>query len=231
MRTPDGLDESGIMLEPTPAAVPESGMSPFAPSRQLMVSNPVIRIRHPRVRSNAPLERIGMIQGGDGGPAGGRSAFALGNLQWVPHLATDPASGRSPSRFSRPLMQHTIGSTGLVTGSRWVHYFARVEMCHSKPSSVESGVMKIDGRLWLGVVMLLTACEDGFSDEDIRAVKEAIRSELSTRPGVTVKDVTIIKESPKRLNGFVKIDIGGFEVMKSCSADMGEGRQYIWKCE
>ena len=77
----------------------------------------------------------------------------------------------------------------------------------------------------------LVACQQGFTDADVSKLESEIRSEFARRPGVTVKAVEIIKESPQRLSGFAKLEAGGVEVMKNCSATWGEGGKYIWKCE
>jgi hypothetical protein len=42
----------------------------------------------------------------------------------------------------------------------------------------------------------------------------------------------MLKESSNKLTGFVKVSVPMFgEVSKPCSATIGEGRQYIWRCE
>ena len=85
------------------------------------------------------------------------------------------------------------------------------------------------------LALLLAACESGFSQEDIEQAKKSIRTEFEKRPGVKVLDVQLVKESPKKLTGFAKISTSilgsSVEVMRSCSATMGEDRQYIWRCE
>ena len=75
------------------------------------------------------------------------------------------------------------------------------------------------------------ACSTSFSEKDIANLKQLVKDEFSKRPGVTVTDVTFIKESDKKLTGLVNLKIGELEVTKSCNATMGEGEQYIWKCE
>ena len=85
------------------------------------------------------------------------------------------------------------------------------------------------------LALLLAACESGFSQEDIEQAKKSIRTEFEKRPGVKVLDVQLVKESPKKLTGFAKISTSilgsSVEVMRNCSATMGEDRQYIWRCE
>ena len=75
------------------------------------------------------------------------------------------------------------------------------------------------------------ACNNGFSEQDIGNLKNTVRAEFQKRPGVTVSEVTFIKESDKKLSGFVKLKIEGTELTKSCTATMGDSAQYIWKCD
>ena len=91
-------------------------------------------------------------------------------------------------------------------------------------------------RVFLSLVLIcgavgLAGCQRGFVEKDVQNLKEQIRKEFSSRPGVIVKDVQIIKESSKKLTGFAKLSAGGREVIKNCSATWGEGGKYIWKCE
>lgn len=74
-------------------------------------------------------------------------------------------------------------------------------------------------------------CSTGFTDKDIGNLKQTVRDEFAKRPGVTVTDVTFIKESDKKLTGFVKFKISDSEVTSNCNATMGDGAQYIWKCD
>lgn len=77
----------------------------------------------------------------------------------------------------------------------------------------------------------ILGCTTGFSDKDISNLKQTVRDEFAKQPGVSVTEVTFIKESDKKLTGFVKLKVAGIDVMKSCNATMGDGSQYIWKCE
>jgi hypothetical protein len=96
-----------------------------------------------------------------------------------------------------------------------------------------------EGLAVMVLALALTACESGFSEADIEQTKQDIRSEYEKRPGLTVVDVQMIKESPTKLTGFVKMKPKGLpkslgtlgEISKSCSATLGENRQYIWRCE
>jgi len=75
----------------------------------------------------------------------------------------------------------------------------------------------------------------GFSDADVKNAEEDIRSEFGKKIGITVVDVQMLKESPKKLSGFVKIKVPLFgewtEMTKPCSATMGDNNQYIWECK
>ena len=85
------------------------------------------------------------------------------------------------------------------------------------------------------LLFLVCSCQSGFVQEDIDNLKKDIKTEFEKREGVRVTDVQIIKESPKKLSGFVKLTISVFgqstEVTKSCTATMGDDNKYIWKCD
>lgn len=74
-------------------------------------------------------------------------------------------------------------------------------------------------------------CTTGFTDNDIDKLKLTVRDEFAKRRGVTVTEVSFIKESNKKLTGLVKLRIADVDVTRSCNATMGEGAQYIWKCD
>ena len=78
----------------------------------------------------------------------------------------------------------------------------------------------------------LAGCSpSGFSDADIEAIKKSIKTEFEKREGVTVVDVTMLKESPKKAIGLVKLNVPlAGEITKACTATMGEVPQYIWQC-
>jgi hypothetical protein len=97
---------------------------------------------------------------------------------------------------------------------------------------MEVVAMRIGKATLFAVFMSLAACNSGFTDEDIAKVKESIRDEFDKRPGVKVVEVQMLKESPNKLMGFVKAKAPLFgEITKSCSATMGEGHEYLWRCE
>jgi hypothetical protein len=71
-----------------------------------------------------------------------------------------------------------------------------------------------------------------FGDDEIKNVEQSIRSEYGKRQGITVLDVQLMKESPKKLSGFIKVKVPLLgEVTKPCAATMGEDGQYIWQCQ
>jgi hypothetical protein len=92
--------------------------------------------------------------------------------------------------------------------------------------------MRFGKAIPFALLIVLAGCNSGFSGEDIAKVKDSIRTEFDKRPGIKVIDVQMLKESPTKLMGFVKVKAPLFgEMTKSCSATMGEGNQYLWKCE
>lgn len=71
-----------------------------------------------------------------------------------------------------------------------------------------------------------------FGDAEIANVEQSIRSEFGKREGITVTEVHMMKESPRKLSGLAKMQfplVG--EVTKICSATMAEDGQYIWECK
>ena len=76
-----------------------------------------------------------------------------------------------------------------------------------------------EGTAVMVLAWALTACESGFSEADIEQTKQSIRSEYEKRPGLTVVAVQMIKESPTKLTGFVKIKPKG---LPKSSGTLGE---------
>lgn len=71
-----------------------------------------------------------------------------------------------------------------------------------------------------------------FSQADIESVKAEIKREFEKRPGVKVKEVTMIKTEAKKISGFTQLDVNGVAVSRLCEATMAEdGANYIWKCQ
>jgi hypothetical protein len=72
----------------------------------------------------------------------------------------------------------------------------------------------------------------GFSDEAISSIKSDIRDEFAKRRGITVEEVQMLRESPRKLTGFVKVKaplLG--TINKACTATMGDDGRSIWRCE
>jgi|SRR5579862_274954 len=90
------------------------------------------------------------------------------------------------------------------------------------------------------VVLLLAAvaCSSSpkFKEEDIAKTETDIRTHFEQR-GFTVEQVNLIKESDKRLSGYVKFhkSSGSFSkahLHQDCTATMGvDSAQYIWECK
>jgi hypothetical protein len=72
-----------------------------------------------------------------------------------------------------------------------------------------------------------------FTDSDILNIKESIRSEITKREGVTISDISLIRETNRKLVGFVKIKIQGLDVTmtKVCYATMSESGESLWACQ
>jgi hypothetical protein len=72
----------------------------------------------------------------------------------------------------------------------------------------------------------------GFSDADIEAIKKSIKTEFEKREGVTIVEVTMLKENSKKAIGLVKLNVPLVgEITKPCTATMGEDSRYIWQCQ
>jgi hypothetical protein len=82
-----------------------------------------------------------------------------------------------------------------------------------------------------------------FVKEDVEKIKSDIRAEFGKRDGIKVVDVQMIKESDRKLSGFVKLEIealaelknlgGVFDgtILKECSASMADNWETIWSCK
>jgi hypothetical protein len=73
-----------------------------------------------------------------------------------------------------------------------------------------------------------------FSEYQIKRVEDSIRSELQKRNGVHVSEVAMIRESDRKLTGFVRLTIDNFEgdLTRVCSAQLSDDSvTYIWRCE
>lgn len=71
-----------------------------------------------------------------------------------------------------------------------------------------------------------------FSDRDIYSLKDQIRKEFSSREGVAVSSVELVRESPQKLTGFVKVSAMGSSATIACNAFMDpDDASIIWRCE
>lgn len=78
----------------------------------------------------------------------------------------------------------------------------------------------------------ITTATTGFSDADIERAKADIHREFSSRNGVTVTEVVLLRDGSQKLSGFAKLDVSGTPVFRNCSALMDDTtNQFIWRCE
>jgi len=81
---------------------------------------------------------------------------------------------------------------------------------------------------------MFSACKPTFTDADIKKCESDIRLQFSTRPGVTVTEVSMVKKSDTELTGFAKLRINlgaeNVEAIKNCSATLGEDNRFVWQC-
>jgi hypothetical protein len=71
----------------------------------------------------------------------------------------------------------------------------------------------------------------GFTAADVERIEQDIRAQYAKRHEI-VEQVGLIRESPTKVTGFVKIKralLG--TVMEQCTATWGIGGQYIWQCK
>ena len=78
-------------------------------------------------------------------------------------------------------------------------------------------------------LLTMSGCEMGFADEDIASLHQDIRAEY-TAEGATVFDVQLVKESPKKLTGFIKFSVEGMTLTHGCEATYGDDHQIVWRC-
>jgi hypothetical protein len=73
---------------------------------------------------------------------------------------------------------------------------------------------------------------NGYSDEDVAMIEKDIREQYEKQRGMTVDSVSMIRETPTHLTGFVKVKVPILGlIMKNCSATRDGNGQSIWKCE
>jgi hypothetical protein len=70
-----------------------------------------------------------------------------------------------------------------------------------------------------------------FDDEDIINIKQEIVANYKLRK-IEISEIELIRESPRKLTGFVTIKVGNTKVNKTCKVIMGDdGEKYLWQCE
>ncbi len=85
------------------------------------------------------------------------------------------------------------------------------------------------------LLLLLASCTSRFSENDIVNTESAIRTDFEHR-GFTVEQVTLIKESDRRLSGFVRFKKSAGLLrqvqLKNCIATAdADSSKYIWECK
>ena len=75
----------------------------------------------------------------------------------------------------------------------------------------------------------------GFTNADLEKMKESIRERYEDK-GFTVLKVAMVRESPTKATGFVRLEMTLFgetiENTKTCSATMDvDSKNYVWKCQ
>lgn len=66
--------------------------------------------------------------------------------------------------------------------------------------------MRFSNAVRFALLIAVAGRNHGFADEDIVKVKDLIRAEFEKRPGIKVLAVQMMKESPTKLMGFVKVN-------------------------
>jgi hypothetical protein len=88
------------------------------------------------------------------------------------------------------------------------------------------------------LLLASVACSSSpkFKEEDIAKTETDIRTHFEQR-GFTVEQVSLIKESDRRLSGYVKFHkstglLSKAQLHQDCTATMGvDSPQYIWECK
>lgn len=72
----------------------------------------------------------------------------------------------------------------------------------------------------------------GFTDQGVSSIERDISNEFAKRGGITVEEVHMVKESPRKLTGFIRIKAPFLgTINKSCNATMGDDGRSIWNCQ
>jgi hypothetical protein len=91
------------------------------------------------------------------------------------------------------------------------------------------------GFVFLGL-MFAASCTSRFRGNDIANAESAIRTDFE-RQGYTVEQVSLIKESDRRLSGFIKMrksagQLSKIQLTRNCVATMdADSSKYIWECK
>jgi len=77
-----------------------------------------------------------------------------------------------------------------------------------------------------------TVSGQGFTDADISNIELSISAQFAKPDRVTVENVKMIRESPNRLTGFVKLRMPLLgSIQKTCTATYGDRGTSIWQCK
>ena len=81
-----------------------------------------------------------------------------------------------------------------------------------------------------------TACSSKFNEAQTLGAENDIRAQYE-KQGFTVEQVNLVKESDRRLSGFVKFRksaglLSKVQITKNCTATMdADSSRYIWECK
>lgn len=83
-----------------------------------------------------------------------------------------------------------------------------------------------------GAAYLYWPSSPTFTDDDIASVKASIRSKYNEDKNTHVEDVALVRSSPNRLEGYVKVrlDKPAMTLTKTCTANKDE-KSYVWRCQ
>jgi hypothetical protein len=113
---------------------------------------------------------------------------------------------------------------------------------NSQYSSVSSGP-KYKLRVPFGIITFAIigglywySSQPRFSTDSVNAMQSDIRAQFEKRPGVHVVDVKLIRESDRRVSGFVKLTFDALgadqdPMIKSCTALLGDDGKSFWTCQ
>jgi hypothetical protein len=88
----------------------------------------------------------------------------------------------------------------------------------------------------LAFALFTTSCSSKFSEAQILGAENDIRAQYQ-KQGFTVEQVNLVKESDRRLSGFVRFRkssglLSKVQITKNCTATMdADSSRYIWECK